>query len=132
MEYRSLPGEDAEAVLGELRNYAVAQIEPAMRSRDRNACVLFEKLASVPPLVEHIAPKLQHLIGTLDASPHEAVSYGTEAGQSQAAGIPTIICGRGSIEQAHRSDEYVELAELSRCEKWLDKLLERFGDYQAP
>ena len=40
------------------------------------------------------------------------------------AGIPTIICGPGSIEQAHKADEYVELSEIVRCDRFLQKLLE--------
>jgi acetylornithine deacetylase len=53
----------------------------------------------------------------------EAVAYGTEAGQFQRYGIPAAICGPGSIEQAHRADEFVPLSELAACEAFLRKLL---------
>ena len=52
------------------------------------------------------------------------VSFGTEAGVFSAMGdIPTVVCGPGSIEQAHKPDEFIELDQLARCEKFLDKLL---------
>ena len=51
-----------------------------------------------------------------------AVSYGTEAGLFQVAGIPAVVCGPGSIEQAHKPDEFVAVSELERCEGFLRRL----------
>ena len=53
----------------------------------------------------------------------ETVAYGTEAGLFQQAGIPSVICGPGSIEQAHKPDEFVKLSELDACEKFLRRLI---------
>jgi acetylornithine deacetylase len=53
------------------------------------------------------------------------VSYATEAGLFQAAGIPAVVCGPGSIEQAHGPNEYIELDQLARAERFMDRLLER-------
>jgi acetylornithine deacetylase len=55
----------------------------------------------------------------------EAVAYGTEAGHFQRAGIPAVICGPGSIEQAHKADEFVALSELASCETFLRKVIAR-------
>ena len=52
----------------------------------------------------------------------EVVSFGTEAGLFQEIGISTVVCGPGSIEQAHKVDEYIELNELKKCLKFLDDL----------
>ena len=52
------------------------------------------------------------------------VSYGTEASQFQRAGIPTVVCGPGSIEQAHKPNEYVTLEQVRKCEIFLQKLME--------
>jgi acetylornithine deacetylase len=52
----------------------------------------------------------------------QAVSYGTEAGHFQLAGVPTVICGPGSIEQAHRADEWIALSELEACAAFLRRL----------
>jgi acetylornithine deacetylase len=40
-------------------------------------------------------------------------------------GIPTVVCGPGSIDQAHRADEFVPLAQLHECERFMDKLVQR-------
>ena len=47
------------------------------------------------------------------------VAFGTEAGLFKNAGIPTVVCGPGSIAQAHQPDEYVSLEQLARCEAFL-------------
>ena len=52
----------------------------------------------------------------------EVVSFGTEAGLFQEIGISTVVCGPGSIEQAHKVDEFIELNELKKCIKFLDGL----------
>jgi acetylornithine deacetylase len=51
------------------------------------------------------------------------VSYGTEAGLFHNAGIPSVVCGPGSIEQAHRSDEYIAVDQLSACDSFLRDVL---------
>ena len=53
----------------------------------------------------------------------EAVAYGTEAGHFQSFGIPAVICGPGSIEQAHKPDEFRALSELQACEAFLRKVI---------
>jgi len=51
------------------------------------------------------------------------VAYGTEAGLFQQAGIPAVVCGPGSIEQAHKPDEFLALSQLLACENFLRKLV---------
>ena len=51
-----------------------------------------------------------------------AVAYATEAGQFRAAGLPSVICGPGSIDQAHQPDEFVALEQVSACEEFLRSL----------
>jgi acetylornithine deacetylase len=67
---------------------------------------------------EHLALHLANANGT------HAVSYCAEAGLFQQIGIPAIICGPGSIEQAHKPDEYIEISEIQKCEVFMKKLLE--------
>ena len=52
------------------------------------------------------------------------VSFGTEGSQFQRAGIPTVVCGPGSIAQAHKPNEYVTLDQISRCDEFLRSLME--------
>ena len=57
----------------------------------------------------------------------DVVSFGTEAGLFQALGISTVVCGPGSIEQAHKIDEYVSFDELKKCLKMLIDLKEQIS-----
>lgn len=71
-----------------------------------------------------IARLLEQITGT---APLAAVSYGTEAGLYQAAGIDAIICGPGDIARAHRPDEYVARGELAACVVMLERLCTQFA-----
>ena len=53
------------------------------------------------------------------------VSYGTEAGKFQQAGASTVICGPGHIEQAHKPNEFIDLAQVEACEAFMRRLMER-------
>ena len=57
----------------------------------------------------------------------DVVSFGTEAGLFQELGISTVVCGPGSIEQAHKTDEYVSFDELKRCLKMLIDLRDKIS-----
>ena len=67
--------------------------------------------------------QLAHRLAATDAT--TLVAFGTEAGMFQGAGIPTVVCGPGSIAQAHQADEYVTLEQLATCERFLRALCER-------
>jgi acetylornithine deacetylase len=51
-----------------------------------------------------------------------AVSYATEAGRFQLAGLPTVVCGPGSIDQAHKPDEFVEVSQIEACIAFMQRL----------
>jgi acetylornithine deacetylase len=55
------------------------------------------------------------------------IAFGTEGGLFQKAGIPAVICGPGSIEQAHRPDEFIELSQIAACDAFLDRLIARLA-----
>ena len=57
----------------------------------------------------------------------ETVPFGTEAGIFQKLGISTVVCGPGSIAQAHKADEFVSIAEMEKCVAFLDQLLDRYN-----
>jgi acetylornithine deacetylase len=52
------------------------------------------------------------------------VGFGTEAGYFQKAGIPTVVCGPGSVDQAHKPDEFITLEQVARCEAFLRRLMD--------
>ena len=85
-----------------------------------------EERSSAPALntpadaeVTQLAAALSGLNGTIK------VPFGTEGGLFSAAGIPSIICGPGSIDQAHKPDEFVALDQIARCEAFLQRLIDR-------
>lgn len=125
-EFRTLPEVDLPALVAEVRGVAEARLLPAMRAVAPLASITFEQLTELPPV--DIAP--DHPLTTLTKAlagknAHAKVAYGTEGGLYQRDGrIPAIVCGPGNIEQAHKPDEFVELAQLVACEAFLERLIE--------
>jgi len=118
-EFRNLPGSDVAAMQGEVRAYAET-LEPAMRAVDADAGIRFETLCEMPAFLagaDDPAVLLAQRLAATDAT--TLVAFGTEAGLFQRAGTPTVVCGPGHIAQAHQADEYVSLAQLAGCERFL-------------
>jgi len=118
-EFRNLPGSDVTAMQGEVRGYAET-LEPAMRAVDGEAGIRFETLCEMPAFLagaDDPAVLLAQRLAATDAT--TLVAFGTEAGLFQRAGTPTVVCGPGHIAQAHQADEYVSLAQLAACERFL-------------
>ena len=63
-----------------------------------------------------------HDLGWLPLAIGAAVAFGTEGGLFQEAGYSVVVCGPGSIDQAHRPDEFIEIAQVQACEKFLHDL----------
>ena len=88
--------------------------------------IAFEQITSFPGLRTADTDPATELVKALSgANDTGKVSFGTEGGLFQAAGVPTVVCGPGSIEQAHKPDEYVSVDQLVRCEAFLRRLIER-------
>jgi acetylornithine deacetylase len=123
-EYRALPGRDAEAIVARVQQRAEREILPKYRKRAPEARLETVLHASYPGLaMDETSPAVRAALTLSGANHAEAVSYGTEAGHFQRAGIPSVICGPGSIEQAHKADEFVALAQLEACGQFLDKVI---------
>jgi len=123
-EYRALPDRDTRALLVRVEAHAARDILPKYRKGAPD--VRFETVLEVayPGLCFHEdSPALELVREITGANEVEAVSYGTEAGLFQNAGVPAVICGPGSIDQAHKADEFVTLSELEACEKFLRKVI---------
>jgi acetylornithine deacetylase len=96
-----------------------------MRKVEPNAAIDFDWVNTSPGLVIEESAEIVQLAVALSGNKGGGkVSYGTEAGLFQKAGIPTVICGPGSIEQAHSPDEFVGLEQLAQCEAFLTRLIE--------
>lgn len=123
-EYRALPDRDAKAIVESVKARAMAEILPKYRARAQGAALETEIHAQYPGLVlDDDSPALLLARELTGSNRVEAVAYGTEAGHFQAAGIPAVICGPGSIDQAHTADEFCELSELAACEAFLRKVV---------
>jgi acetylornithine deacetylase len=122
-EWRTIPGDDARAELERLRAFVAAEIEPGMRAVDPNSGFVFEVNDWVPgmslPPDHDLAALVRHAAGS-NSSGH--VSYATEGGLYQEGGIPTIVCGPGSIEQAHAPDEWIAADQLDACDAFIRRL----------
>jgi acetylornithine deacetylase len=122
-EFRNLPGTDEEAMQQAVRERA-AQLAAPMRAVEPTAGFSFEAFASMPAFQAPEGDPAVALAQRLAGTPQTAlVAFGTEAGLFQRAGIPTVICGPGSIAQAHQADEYVSLEQLAACERFLRGLM---------
>jgi acetylornithine deacetylase len=122
-EFRDLPGlppgADAEALQARVEQRARA-LEPAMQAVDAASGFRFERFASMPAFRSAPEEPAVRLAQRLAASRQTTlVAFGTEAGLFQRAGMSTVVCGPGSIGQAHQADEYVSLEQLARAEAFL-------------
>jgi acetylornithine deacetylase len=124
-QVRSVPEGDPVAAPKRIASFA-ATLLPRMQAVAHEAAIATTHEGSVPafqakPGSEAVALALS-LTG---ANQTEAVSYGTEAGLFEQAGVPTVVCGPGDIEQAHAADEFVSAGQLEDCMSFLAKLAER-------
>jgi acetylornithine deacetylase len=125
-ECRHIASDDPMTYIGALIRYAEEELTPKMRRIHPEAGFSFEMRPPLPALEiepDHRAVTLaKRLAGRND---HAKVAYGTEASLFQnIAGIPSLVVGPGSIEQAHKPDEWIEISELDRCNTFIDRLID--------
>jgi acetylornithine deacetylase len=125
-EFRNLPGDDPEQLRAEFEAHVRTVIEPEMHAVDPRTGFRIEKMSEIPALdtgaEAEITALAQEFSGSTDIA---KVSFGTEASQFQVAGVPTVVCGPGSIREAHKPDEFVTLDQVARCEQFLHGLMAR-------
>ncbi|WP_321389400.1 acetylornithine deacetylase [Emcibacter sp.] len=124
-EFRTVPGTDPEEILHRLEEFVRKELLPEMGpGKEGTERVVTNYTSRVPALLPETGSSAETLVLALANSNETGkVSYGTEAGHFQATGgIPTVICGPGSIIQAHRPDEFIEPGELAACDDFLQKL----------
>jgi len=125
-EFRNLPGHDPEAVLADIQAFAERELLPTMRARSAEAGFDWQPLSGFPGLDTPEDAEITRLAMALaGANRTGKVSFGTEAGLFDRHDIPSVVCGPGSVEQAHKPDEFVTLDQVARCETFLDRLVER-------
>ena len=112
-EIRGVPGGSQAAIAEEIRAFAARELLPAMRRVAAETRIEFEPSVELPAFgIDAAAPLVrwaQALAGS-EAQGAGAVGFATEASVFAAAGIPTVVLGPGSIEQAHKPNEWLSLA----------------------
>ena len=121
-EFRDLPTANAAQMQSEVVAYAKS-LEPAMKKVAPAAGFEFETICEIPSFLgskdDPVTRLAQELSGEKSTT---LVAFGTEAGLFKNAGISTVVCGPGSIQQAHQPDEFVSLDQLARCEAFMQGL----------
>ena len=120
---RPAPWDDVKAIEQGLRERAAA-IEAKMREGAPEATIEIRVRSDVPAFAPEVDGAAERLARQLTGdNSTRVVSYGTEAGQFQAAGLSVVVCGPGSIAQAHQPDEFVAIDQLDQCCVFMEKLV---------
>jgi acetylornithine deacetylase len=128
-EFRYLQGVDPEEITSSIMNFATNALLPRMRKTAPEADIRFENIYDYPCFEVDPGHELVSRVKSWIGSNAEAkVAYGTEAGYfAGTLGIPTIVCGPGSINQAHKPDEFVARSQLEACDIFLRKIVDFCG-----
>src|SRR3546814_288432 len=125
-DIRALPGDDWRRYLERFQEYAQSLL-PAMQAIAPAASISTEILADAPPLQDQ-GGAAQELVFSLCGHTHgDVVPYAAEAGQFQERGFSVVLCGPGSIDQAHQPNEYIDVSQVTACEHFLEKLTNRLA-----
>ena len=127
-EMRPVQPEDAAFVKTDLGDYVDRVLLPAMRAVSPASGIVTHVVGEVEGLQVVDDSEARDIVCALTGCDHaDVVPFGTEAGLFQSAGISSIICGPGSIAQAHKPDEFIAIGQLAACLEMLDKLRSRLA-----
>ncbi|MBV8768338.1 MAG: acetylornithine deacetylase [Hyphomicrobiales bacterium] len=128
VDIRYLPGQDPSLLLDEGKVFVERDLLPEMRSVSSQAGFVWETGADFTSFSNDEDSQIIELAKKLTGAQRNfKVGFGTEAGLFQEARIPTVVCGPGDIAQAHKPDEFIELAQVKRCENFLRRLMDRMA-----
>ena len=120
-ETRPVIKEDGIFLNNEIDKYANEILLPEMKKVFSKSSIKKEIIGEVIGFDRVKKSEACELVSSLTGdNSREVVSFGTEAGLFQEIGISTVVCGPGSIEQAHKVDEFIELNELKKCLSFLN------------
>ncbi|MDR3097232.1 MAG: acetylornithine deacetylase [Paraburkholderia sp.] len=127
-EVRALPGFDAHSVADELHAFAQTELLPKMHAVNADTDIRLQALSAYPGLATPPDSEAARILALLCGSEaFGTVAFGSEGGLFDHAGIPAVVCGPGSMDQGHKPDEYVTIAQLRAC----DSMMERIAAYAA-
>ncbi|UVM02994.1 acetylornithine deacetylase [Pseudomonas laurylsulfatiphila] len=132
-EIRALPDFAPQVVVDELQDYAEQTLLPAMQAVDTDTAIRFEKISAYPGLATPADSAAARLIAELCGSDDfGTVAFGTEGGLFNQAGIATVVCGPGSMDQGHKPDEFVSVDQMAACDRLMDRLAAYLSESEHP
>ncbi len=127
-DIRNIPEDDPMSFVEQFKAYCDKEVLPGMRAIAPQSSIETELGIQAPALGPEPDGEAENLVRQLTGhNAAGAVPYAAEAGQFQRAGLSTVICGPGSIDQAHQPDEYIELAQVAEGSAFMDKLIDRLA-----
>lgn len=128
-EVRALPDFAPQGVVEKLQDYAEQALLPRMSAVSADTAIRFEHLSAYPGLATAPDSEAARLIARLCGSDaFGTVAFGTEGGLFDQAGIPTVVCGPGSMDQGHKPDEYVSVEQMAACDRLMDRLAKHLSE----
>ena len=126
-DIRNIPGDDPQVLVDNFEAFCAREVLPQMRAR-HDACSIDTEVLARCPAFDDSESSILGLVQALSGRTEtHKVAYGTEAGQYQGAGFPTVLCGPGSIDQAHQPDEYIDASEVQAGERFLKTLVKELS-----
>ena len=125
-EYRPVPADDSEELRDRVEEHIQRLVLPQLRIDTSRGEIVTRPEAFARALGAELRGPAEELARELTGyrGPDRTVAFGTDGGHFQAAGLSTVVCGPGSIDQAHQPDEYIELSQLEACDRMLARLVE--------
>jgi acetylornithine deacetylase len=132
-EIRFRAGDSPEQLLEQALTRIQGRLRQSFRDRFDELTVETREVARIPAFDAGVGGTAERLARRLGAAGDaQAVPYGAEAGQYAAAGVATVICGPGSIEQAHQANEFIAASQIAACDGFLSRLGELAREVQLP
>lgn len=123
-EFRYLPAQKPDDLFGEVKRFAEGELMKEMRAINGETGFSWEPISAFPGLDTAEDAEITVIAKALTkANDTIKIAFGTEGGLIQQIDIPTVICGPGSIEQAHKPNEWVTLDQIAQCEAFLERLV---------
>jgi acetylornithine deacetylase len=124
VDLRTMPQTSFETLHQEILDFA-ARLDARMKAAFPETGMQVEFLAGVPAFVVADTAPIVHYARRLARTQGAGkVTFGTEAGLFSQAGIPTVVLGPGSIDDAHRPDEFVSLEQMAACDAFMKRIIE--------
>jgi len=129
-EFRYVGQQDPQALEDKIKAYARDVLEPEMHAISTDTGITIECVNDMPGLdLDANAEVVTFVKALAGRNDHAKVAFGTEAGLfNERANIPTVVCGPGSIDQAHKPNEYIDIEQIDACEAFMGRLMDRVCD----